>query len=204
MDNMKTTYTFALEGNSRFISEVTTIRENLLEPLLEGEEWEYSSMSFQTIPSLRLDLRPKAFGGLEVAGTVILFLGTCFAKKVFDEFYDRLLKRPVGVMVDTIIKNVKLPDHAYLEYRDIVYFEDIDTSVVIRLLLKTTEGIDIDSLLLEGHKAAHQYLEAHGKKAQIHCHKIVDGKLDIHPAFFTSLDHIKARDKEHLKSQRMF
>ncbi|WP_338802736.1 hypothetical protein V9L13_13345 [Pseudomonas sp. RSB 5.4] len=201
---MKTTYTFALEGHSRFISEVTTIRENYLDPMLESEDWDYSSKSFQDIPSLRLDFRPKALGGLEIAGTVILFLGTCFAKKVFDEFYDRLLKRPVGAMVDTIIKKVKLPDHAYLEYRDIVYFEDIDTSVVIRLLLKTTEGIDVDSLLLEGHKAAHHYLEAHGKKAQIHCHKIVDGKLDVNPSFFTSLDHIKASDKEQLQSQRIF
>ncbi|TEA58539.1 hypothetical protein, partial [Pseudomonas sp. CH235] len=103
---MKTNYTFALEGHSRFISEVTTIRENYLEPILESEDWDYSSKFFQDIPSLRLDFRPKALGGLEVAGTVILFLGTCFAKKVFDEFYDRLLKRPVGEMVDTIIKKV--------------------------------------------------------------------------------------------------
>ncbi|KAF2390794.1 hypothetical protein [Pseudomonas frederiksbergensis] len=201
---MKTTYTFALEGHSRFISEASTIREDLLEPLLENDEWEYSSRSFENIPSLKLDFRPKALGGLEVAGAVMLFLGTCFAKKVFDEFYDRLLKRPVGEMVDMIIKKVKLPDHAYLEYRDIVYFEDIDTSVVIRLLLKTTEGIDVDSLLLEGHKAAHEYLEAHGKKAEIHCHKIVDGKLDVNPGFFSSLDHIKASDREQLKTQRKF
>jgi hypothetical protein len=49
------------------------------------------------------------------------------------------------------------------------------------------------------HRVAHQYVEQHGRRAPIHCHKIDAGLVALEPELFSTLEEIKARDRAQAK-----
>ena len=65
---------------------------------------------------------------------MMCFIGTCFAKKIFDEVHERMLKRPVGAQLDKLFKKIEVPTGKTIEYRDVIYFEVIYLTVVIRAI----------------------------------------------------------------------
>lgn len=196
-------YTFGVEGQTHFMR----IAIEALEPLevaLRENDWEESTEYFTTNPVLYKKPGPTALSGLEIVGGVMAFTATCFAKKVFDEFYDRLMKRPVGAYVDALLEKLTIQDNKLLEFRDVVYFDDLDVAVVVRILTRTPGAQKIDAQLLEAHRIAHQYLSKNGRKAPIHCHRVLDGKVDAEPALFLSIEHLQNEDKARLKASRTY
>lgn len=202
--NDKYKYTFGLHGQSHFMRAAIEVLEPLENCLLNSGDWEQSTEYFNNIPSLFEESSPTALSGLEIIGGVMAFTATCFAKKVFDEFYERLLKRPVGAYIDGLLEKLNIPDTKLLEFRDVVYFEDLDVAIVIRILTRTPEAHSIDNKLLEMHCIAHQYLSKNGKKAPIHCHRVVEGKVNAQPEFFMSLKDLRNVDMARLKFTRNY
>lgn len=197
-----TRYSFGLEGQSHFLRPAADAQEEVLEPFFETDGWQYDHNFFTQIPALYQSKSPTALGGLEVAGIVMCFIGTCFAKKVFDEVYERTLKRPIGAQLDKLLTAVEVPAGKTIEFRDIIYFEDLDLVVVIRAIARKEFGQDIQRQVMQAHRVAHSYIEQHGRKAPIHCHKIDEGQIAMEPEFFSTLEAIKQHDRAQLKTIR--
>lgn len=120
---------------------------------------------------------------------------TCFAKKMFDEVYERTLKRPIGAQLDKLLKTINVAQGKVVEYRDIIYLEDIDLVVVIRAIARKDCGSDLQRQVMQAHRVAHNYIEHNGRKAAIHCHKIVDGEISSEPELFSTLEEIKKNER---------
>jgi hypothetical protein len=190
-----TYYSFGLEGQSHFIRLAAEIQGEIVEPFFEADGWRYDREYFERIPALYQNKRSTALSGLEVVGVVMGFIGTCFAKKIFDEVYERTLKRPIGAQLDKLLSAVNVPPGKIIEYRDIIYLEDIDLVVVIRAFASKDCGSDIQRQVMLAHRVAHNYIEHNGRKAPIHCHIIVDGNISTEPELFVTLEEIKKRGR---------
>lgn len=177
--------------------------EETIEPFFESDEWQYDQHYFQAVPALYQRKQPTAMAGSEVALVVIGFLGTCFAKKIFDEVYERTLKRPIGAQLDKLFKKVEVPVGKIIEYRDVIYLEDIDLVVVIRAVATKETTADLQSQVMQAHRIAHSYVEQNGRQAPIHCHTILDGQIAIEPELFRTLESIKQHDRAQLKLRRI-
>lgn len=197
-------YSFGIEGNAYFMRAAAEVQEEVIEPFFETPGWEYAPKFFSTLPALKQQHRPTAFGGLEIFGTFVVFIGSCFAKKIFDEIYDRTLKRPIAAQLDKFFAKTKVPDGKLLEYRDVIYFEDIGLAVVIRTLIDKNNTKAVEDELLLGHRVAHAYVERNGKKAAIHCHTVSNGQVSPEPLLFDSLEQIKEHDKANVKRTRHY
>ncbi|MFA7239587.1 MAG: hypothetical protein WC091_05690 [Sulfuricellaceae bacterium] len=188
-------YSFGVEGNAYFIRAAAEALEEVMEPFFEGPGWECAPQFFGTLPALKQHHRLMELGGLEIFGTFVVFIGSCFAKKIFDEIYDRTLKRPIAAQLDKFFAKANVPEGKLLEYRDVVYFQDIQLVVVIRTLIDKNDTKAVERDLIEGHHTAHAYIEKNGKKAAIHCHTVLNGKVSPEPFLFDSVAQIKEHDK---------
>jgi hypothetical protein len=197
-------YSFGVEGNAYFMRAAADAQEEVIEPFFESPGWEYAPQFFNALPALKQRHRPTAFGGLEIFGTFVVFIGSCFAKKIFDEIYDRTLKRPIAAQLDKFFTKATIPDGKLLEYRDVIYFEDIGLAVVIRTIVDKNNTKAVEKELLLGHKVAHAYIEQNGKRAAIHCHTFSNGEVSSEPLLFESLEQIKEHDKENIKRIRRY
>ncbi|RLM53012.1 hypothetical protein DVK02_15385 [Halobellus sp. Atlit-31R] len=127
------------------------------------------------------------------------FIGSCFAKKIFDEVYERTLKRPIGAQMERLFKKVEVPAGKVVEYRDVIYLEDIDLVVVIRAIVTKETTVDLQSQVMQGHRVAYSFIQQHGRQAPIHCHNISDGQIAVEPQLFRTLEAIAQHDRAQLK-----
>ncbi len=192
-------YCLGLGGSSHFLRAGADAQGEVMEPFFDEESWQYAPSYFESIPALYQNRRPTALGGLEFFGIVIGFIGSCFAKKIFDEIYDRSLKRPIAEQLDKIFSKVSVPTGKVIEYRDVIYLEDIDLVVVIRAVAEKGATKQLQAHVMQAHRVAHSYIEQHGRKAPIHCHRVVDGLISIEPELFSTLEDITQHDKAQLK-----
>ncbi len=196
-------YMFGLEGQQHFHYAAIEAIESIERALIDGD-WEESPEYFKDNPTLYKQQAPTALSGIEIVGGLAFFTATCFGKKVFDEFYERLLKRPVGACIDTLLEKINFQGNKLLEFRDVVYFEDLDVAIVVRILTRTQGAKVIDKQLLEAHSLAHTYLSKNGKKAPIHCHRVVEGKVDPEPKFFISIESMRNEEKASIRVLRSY
>lgn len=194
-----TIYSFGTQGAPYFIRAASEIQGNIVEPFFDSDGWQYDRWYFDHIPALSLHKQPTALGGMQVAGIVFGFLATCFAEKIFDEFYDRLLARPIGNFIDKLLEKLDIPPSKSFEYLEVIYFKDIDVTVVIRITMGSNNGQEIQRQVMQAHRVAHNYIEKHGRKAPIHCHAIVDGKVALEPELFATLEQLKSSDRDKIK-----
>lgn len=194
-----TRYTFGFHGPMHLLRTAAEVQEEIVEPFFEKGDWLYDTNYFEQIPALFERRQPTALGGLEIAGVVVCFIGTCFAKKIFDEVYERTLKRPIGTQLDKLFNKVEIPAGKVIEYRDVIYLDDIDLVVVIRAVASKDAGQDIQNQVMQAHRVAHSYIEQHGRKGPIHCHKIIDGSISAVPELFSTLEEIKQHDRSQIK-----
>ena len=187
-------YAFGIEGAMHLIRPAIEVQGEVLEPFFETDEWVYDRDYFKSIPALYRRMQPTAMGGVEAAVILMSFIGTCFAKKIFDEVYERTLKRPIGAQLDKLFKKVEVPAGKVVEYRDVIYFEDIDLVVVIRAIATKDATADLQAQVMQAHRVAHSYIAQHGRQAPIHCHTVSDGKIAIEPELFRTLEAIKQDD----------
>lgn len=192
---MNARYSFGIEGQKHLIMAAADAIESTVQPYFEdSEEWSYDKDYFSRIPALKTSPAVMAFGGWDVAGIVMCFIGAAFATKIFDEVYERTLKRPIGKQLDLLLNTISIPEGKSIEYRDIIYFEDIQLVVVIRVIAGKNCGQELEKQVMQAHLIAHTYIEQNGRKAPIHCHKIIDGRVEIEPELYSTLDEIKKAD----------
>jgi hypothetical protein len=193
---MNTHYAFVIKGDANLFRAMAFLLDEPVDSYLDCD-WNKNPEYFKNIPALDYDTRvTAAFTGLEVIGGLSMFIGSCFAKKNFDEVYERTAKRRIANFLDKFFVKGNFQDDAKLEYRDVIYFEDIELVIVIRVLVERNTTTEIEKLLLQAHRIAHTFVEQAGKKAPIHCHLIENGQVNVEPELFNHLEHIERSDTE--------
>jgi hypothetical protein len=187
------TYCFVTGGNANFIRDVANAMESTISDFYSGEKWFQDSTYFGRVPPLQLDKTVKALGVVEVAGVFAIFVVSQFAANIFDEIYDRTLKRPIDIFLDKVFTRGSSTETRKLEFRDVIYLEDIDTVVVVRAKISKENAAQATPLILQAHRIAHTYILQHGRQAPVHCHTIEDGKINVEPKLYLS---IKLLDRE--------
>ncbi len=192
---MPSHYCYHSAGNAQFIRAVADGLEGTLDSFFVESEWmQDKDLPSRVSPVLRdLEGKPQALGGWEITGAFAIFMATCFGKKIFDEFYDRLLKRPLGPFIDRLC--AKLPNGKAVEIQDVVYLADIDLTVVISATATSETATEVAALFLQAHRLAHAHIEQHGKQAPVHLHIITDGKINLQPALSVSWQPRNARPR---------
>ncbi|MGN7875926.1 hypothetical protein ACTJKJ_20395 [Roseateles sp. 22389] len=192
-------YTFGFHGSMHLLRHAGEVQAETVEPFFENGDWLYDPDYFEQIPALFERRQQTALAGLEIAGVVVGFIGTWFAKKILDEVYERTLKRPIGAQLDKLFEKVEIPAEKTIEYRDVIYLEDIDLVVVIRAIASKDAGQAIQNQVMQAHRVAYSYIEQHGRKGPIHCHKIIDGSITAVPELFSTLEEINQHDRSQIR-----
>lgn len=192
MDNI--TYTYFVGGQTPYMHAAIDAIGSELDPVLANTDWEESSEPMKSNKTLYLNTRPTADAGI-VSGMAIglcLFVGGWAGNKLLDEIYEEKLREPLSRMLGKAFKKAKLPPNKRLEYQHVVTFKDIDVTILVRLLLNHENDIP-ESLgqMTHVHKLASEWVENKGKGAPIHCYVISDGKCNLEPLFYNSLEEVK-------------
>lgn len=182
-----TRFAFAAEGNSSLFRAVADAMDDTVGGFYRSLGWHEDHSLPTRIPAMFQDQRVRNASAAEMAGLFSVFVISCFGKKIFDELYERTAKRPVGEFLDKLLARVQPPKAKFIEFRDVIYLEDIETVVVIRSLINPDRTADVQDLHLQGHRVAHAYLERHGRVAPVHCHTIEDGKVELEPKLYVSI-----------------
>ncbi len=186
-------YCFGAEGNAEFHRAVADAEEEHLQPFFTDAGWQYDQAHFEAVSALKQDTGATNLFGM--ASVFAIFVGTCFAKKIFDELYDRTLKRPISKFLDARLSRPGIRAGKVIEMRDVIHLADIETVVVIRALVDKSTAEQMQTLLPQAYRVAHDYIERNGRKAAIHCHKIQGGRVDTQPELFDSLGQMQHADR---------
>lgn len=186
-------FTYMCEGNAEFYRSVAAAIEGEFEDFHEEEGWASSPSYFRSL--LVVPDEPRFYAQYlgEIAGAFSIFFASCFAKKIFDELYERTAKRPVGIFLDRLLSRT---DGKAVEIQNVIYLEDIDVWVVIRAVVNAGEAEEVERLFLQAHRVAHTYLQIHGRQAAVHCHTIQDGRIDIEPVLYQEAAEAKLPRKK--------
>lgn len=174
-------FTYVCEGNSQFYSSVAEALDETLEEFHESEGWKNDPSYFRSLAAIPNEGRYYANYVGEIFGAFSIFVVSCFAKKIFDELYERTAKRPVGAFLDRLLSRT---EGKAIEIQNVIYLEDIDVWVVICAVVKEGEAETTEKLFLQAHRIAHAYLQVNGRRAAVHCHTIRDGRIDIEPVLY--------------------
>jgi hypothetical protein len=168
-----TRYNFGSHGNSKFLRAVADALDETFSSYFENETWQEDALLLRQVPQLHQTESVHNCALIDVAGTFTLFIATCFSKKLFDDVYERTLKRPIGSLLDKLLGIGSALEGKTIELRDAIYLEDIDLVVLIRAKISSESAKAVVPLFLKAHKVAHAYIETNGRKAPVHCHTIV-------------------------------
>jgi hypothetical protein len=194
-----TSYCLGVEGNATFLRTTANALEGTLESFFLGNEWcEDKSLPLR-VPQMRQIETVRAFGVVEAAGTLTLFVASCFAKKIFDEMYERLLKLPLKPFLDKIFGVGSPLESKNIDVCQSVFLEDINVLVVIRAEVSAETASSALALLLQGDRVAYAYIQAHGRKAPVHCHVISRGKVSVEPDLYISAAHLNSAHRANAK-----
>ena len=191
-------YTFYVGGQNPFLRIGIDIFGEEIKPLFDASNWEYSRDLMKNKQTLYIDTRPTADAGT-ISGVVFgvsLFVSAWTGGKILDEFYDSKLRPAIVQLLSKMFKRSKFPQGKGIEYQQLVTFEDLGLTVVIRLLLKDENEIEESlKLFLPVHRSAAEWIEENGRKAPIHCYIVENGKSNIEPLFYGSLEEIKKEER---------
>ena len=192
----QTPYCFGCEGTASFIRVAADAADNTIDVFFSGSDWKQDSSLPLRVPYLQQDESVRAFGFAEIAGAFTIFVASCFGKKIFDEVYERTLKRPLTPFLDKLFVKGRPACGKSVEIRDVIYLQDIDTVVVIRARVDAEQTKEVASLFLQAHRVAHTYIENHGRQAPVHCHTITNGSISIEPELFLSLEQQSRQESQ--------
>lgn len=181
-----------IRGNSAFLSETIEILEAGLAPALSSAGWEESESPFSNVAALRVNRSPTASGLATIALAVGTWVAFKFADKGFDAVFDQTLKAPTESFVRNVLAIIRKHRNDAIEYQSLVYLEDLDLSILVRVVVSENEDIDgISSLINNVHAMANAKIRSAGKLAEIHCYTLVNGCCNLEPELFSDINQIK-------------
>ena len=191
-------YAYLLKGQNSYMRAAIDAIGAELDPLLSTSDWEESSDALKAKRALQIDTRPTMDAGvISVLGIgLVLFVGNWAGNKLLDELYEQKLKEPVGKVLDKIFREKNVPENKSIEYQQLVSFDDIGVTILIRVPIGSRGEIKeaLDSVLCV-HKIAADWINEHGKSAEIHCYLLKDGSCNLEPMLYSSLAEIQVEER---------
>ena len=190
-------YTMLMQGSKNYFEKSVDPLFNHYTPLFEELEWVQSSSKMKCSKALFIDkkISNNAAGFLAnfVLGTVIFVAGWSSTKLLDHFFKDKLLNK-----TDELSKHLQeifnLEKDKSIEIRHVVWFEDTDLTIVIRLIVNGNQQENNKKLLLQAHKNSIDWINNHGKNAPVHSYLVKNGYCNLEPILYESLYEMDAKE----------
>lgn len=184
-------YTMLMQGSKDYFEKSIDPLFSHYKPLFDEQGWVQSSEKMKCSKALFIDTKTSnsATGFLAnfVLGSVIFVAGWS-STKLLDHFFKEKLLSKTNDLAKLLQKTFDLKKDKSIEIRHVVWFEDIDLAIVIRLLLsEDSKGHDNSNLLLQAHRSSIDWINNYGKGAPVHSYLIINGSCNLEPAFYQSI-----------------
>lgn len=190
-------YTMLMQGSKNYFDKTIDPLFDHYKPLFDELDWVDSSEKMKASDALFIDRKVSndATGFLAsfVLGTVLFATGWS-ATKLLDHFVKDKLIAKTGEFAKFLQTTFNLQDGKSIEIRHVVWFEDIDLVIAIRLIVKGDEDMKNQDLLLQAHRNSIDWVNRHGKNAPVHSYLIQDGSCNLEPTLYESLHQMDATE----------
>lgn len=186
-------YTIMLGGSQPYLKDAIEPIFSNLKPAIESQGWEQSSEEMETQPALFVDRELKAHGTIvtTLVYGAVFFVASWAGNKVLDQFFTEKLQEISNKVASVLLKKFNLNSNKIIEVRHIVWYKDIELAIVLRMKIKNENQIKENSnALIQAHRNASSWFEANGKQAPVHCYIIKDGKSNIEPLLYQSIQEM--------------
>jgi hypothetical protein len=196
-------YTLLLGGRNPFFRNAIDPLHELFKPTLVDEGWEIiDGDDVDAVPALHISRQITADATVVatlVVG-VIVFISSWAGEKILDRFFEKKLQKAVNNLLSKIDRGSNFSEDQVIEYQHVVWYEDIELGVVLRLRVKNSDTEKYNDALLQAHRCASSWINSQGRQAPIHAYIIEDGKCNLEPKLYQSLQHME--DEERRENRR--
>jgi len=185
-------YTLLIGGRNPLFREAIDHVCGDFNSIFEDEGWEQNKQRLESHPALYIDPHPKADAGVAalIVGVAVFVAGWA-SEKILDQFFEKKLRDGVSNLINAILKKCDLNENQSIEFRHIVWYEDLELAVIIQLMVSNEDQLrENEQVLLQAHRNASSWVESHGKKSPVHSYVIESGKCNLEPALYNSLSEI--------------
>jgi len=185
-------YCYCIGGDSSFIRDVTQFLDEEMRPIFDELNWKENAEKFKKVQSLnvRRVYTADAFSsGFLILGTYVF---TKFSDKIFEFIFAERMRGRFNTIMRKILDKVWPLKKKSIVYQNLAYISDMDVSIVIRTVLNCES--DLEAVFEDMKKVsivAYEWLISNGKKANIHCYTIKDGRYPLVPSLFNSIEEVK-------------
>ncbi|MBO1537856.1 hypothetical protein [Pseudomonas sp. OA65] len=146
---------------------------------------------------LKFEIKVTADAGISTAIIGLIFFVTGWAgDHILDELFEEKFKESIKRLISKARKNIRLNRTEPIEYRSIICRSAGHPTVVIRLSVETDHTLsDLMDSIKFAHLHAENWIANHGKKADIHCHTIVNGQYNIKPDLYSNIKDIAPKKR---------
>lgn len=183
---------YCVRVNTAFLRETIEILDAELAPALASIGSEDSDSPFANVAALKINQQPTA----SALSTIALMVGTWFAlkfaDKAFDAIFNETLKGPTESLAKRVLTLIRKVRSEAIEYQSLVYLEDKNLSILVRIIIKTADDTtNISNTIYNAYKIAYEKIKVSGKLAEIHCYTVVDGCCNLEPALLNDINEVK-------------
>lgn len=190
-------YRFIFGGQSHQLTRFLDAFDENLSPYLEDVGIKEADDIAADRSELKFERKVTADAGISTAIIGLIFFVAGWAgDHILDELFEEKFKESVRNLISKARKNTSLNRTEPIEYRSIICRSAGHPTVVIRLSVDTDDTLSnlIDSIKF-AHLHAENWIANYGKKADIHCHTIVNGQYNIKPDLYSNIKDIKPKKR---------
>lgn len=191
-------YRFFFGGQSHQLIRFLDAFDENLSPHLKSSGIEEADNAVANRPELTFERRATADAGISTAVIGLVFFVAGWAgNHILDELFEDKFKEGLKGLISKARKNIPLSRTEPIEYRSVICKTEGHPTVVIRLNVETDHTLSglTDSIKF-AHAHAENWIATNGKKAEIHCHTIVNGQCNLEPEFYSNIKDIDIKKRK--------
>lgn len=190
-------YRFFFGGQSHQLIRFLDAFDENLSPHLKSSGIEEADDTVADRPELKFERKITADAGISTAVIGLVFFVAYWAgNHILDELFEDKFKEGLKGLISKARKNIPLNRTEPIEYRSIICKPAGHPTVVIRLNVETDHTLsELTDSIKFAHAHAENWIVSNGKKAEIHCHTIVNGQCNIEPELYSNIKDIDTRKR---------
>ncbi len=191
-------YRFFFGGQSHQLIRFLDAFDENLSTHLKDSGIEEADNSIANRPELTFERKVTADAGVSTAVIGLVFFVVGWAgNHILDELFEEKFKEGLKGLISKARKNIPLSRTEPIEYRSIICGPKDYPTVVIRLKIETDHTLSglTDSIKF-AHAHAENWIATNGKKAEIHCHTIVNGQCNLEPELYSNIKDIDIKKRK--------
>lgn len=191
-------YRFFFGGQSHQLIRFLDAFDENLSSHLKNSGVEEADDAVANRPELTFERKVTADAGVSTAVIGLVFFVAGWAgNHILDELFEDKFKEGLKGLTSKVRNNIKMSRTESIEYRSVICKPEGHPTVVIRLNVETDHTLSglTDSIKF-AHAHAENWIAANGKKAEIHCHTIVNGQFNLEPELYSNIKEIDIRNRK--------